>query len=73
VMYVLPSSVNFAGTAAYAYVGGRRSVYKDNNVAMLLVQMHEIGHNLKMAHSGRNSSPYGDKTCFEGAHICFIF
>ena len=49
-------------------------VYKDNNVAMLLVKVHKIGHNLKMAHSGLGTiNIYGDKTCcFEGAHLLHI-
>jgi hypothetical protein len=72
VMFVLPSSVDFAGAAAYAYVGWSRSVYLDNNVAVLLVQMHEIGHNLNMRHSGLGTATYGDRTCFEGAHMFHI-
>jgi hypothetical protein len=72
VMFVLPSSVDFAGAAAYAYVGWSRSVYRDNYVAVLLVQVHEIGHNLNMRHSGLGTATYGDTTCFEGAYLFHI-
>jgi hypothetical protein len=72
VMFVLPSSVDFAGSAAYAYIGWSRSVYRDNSVAVLLVQVHEIGHNLNMRHSGLDTETYGDTTCFEGAHLFHI-
>jgi hypothetical protein len=67
VMYVLPNSVNFGTAAAYAYVGWSRSVYKGRYASVLLVQMHELGHNLDMRHSGyKGAGSYDDKSCFMG-------
>jgi hypothetical protein len=69
VMYILPEGVDFQTAAAYAQVGGSRAVYKNNNAATLLVQMHETGHNLNLRHSGFNGGSYDDKSCFMGAHL----
>jgi len=65
-MYVMPPGVDFRGAGAYAAVGGRRSVYNDFNIAILMIQMHEVGHSLGLRHSGYQGNSYGDKTCFEG-------
>ncbi|VEU40835.1 unnamed protein product [Pseudo-nitzschia multistriata] len=52
IMIVLPKETDFRqvgshGTPpiAYAYVGGRRSVYKDPYGSHVWVQIHEVGHN----------------------------
>lgn len=72
-MYVLPKSVNFSGAAAYAYVGGSRSVYWESYASYLLVQMHEVGHNLNMRHSGLlGGSVYADTSCFMGTYNVMI-
>lgn len=62
VMILLPPKVNFGGTAAYSYVNYWRSVYQDNYWWMVMVQMHELGHNLDLAHSGEGTSTYADHT-----------
>jgi hypothetical protein len=53
-MWVLPEGVDFQTAAAYALVGGSQGVYKNNNAATLLVQMHKTGHNLNLRHWGFN-------------------
>ena len=62
VMLLLPPGTNFHGAAAYGYINYWRTVYQDNYYWMLMVQMHEFGHNLDLAHSGENGNPYGDWT-----------
>jgi len=69
VVYILPSSVDFGKAAAFGYVGWGVTVYEDTTASILLVLMHEIGHNLRMLHSGANGLDYGDTTCFMGAHV----
>lgn len=49
-MYVMPPGADFRGAAAYAAVGGRKSVYNNRNVGTVLVQMHE-GKCQKVYHS----------------------
>jgi hypothetical protein len=71
-MYVFPDAVDFGGAAAYAYLNWHRSVYMGGYASILLVQMHEIGHNLYMHHSGEGTSTYGDKTCFMGTSLWFV-
>jgi hypothetical protein len=59
VMYCLP-----AGTMdglAYAYVNHWLSVYSDEWCNFVSAQMHEIGHNLNLAHSNENGY-YKDQT-----------
>lgn len=65
VMFCLPPGTT---GGAYAYVNHWLSVYNDNYCKSVTMQMHEIGHNLNLAHSGDNtcsSSPectYGDQS-----------
>jgi hypothetical protein len=67
VMYILEKCYQGCGWAAYAYVNSWMSVYQDRYYLMTGVQMHEIGHNLGMAHSGGlNGSTYTDHTCLMG-------
>ncbi len=65
-MYMLLKSLNFGTAAAYAYVGWSHSVYKGSYASILLVQMHELGHNLGMRHSGYKGESYDDTLCFMG-------
>jgi len=62
VMFLLPPSTDFAGAAAYSYVNSWRSVFADGYWWMVMVQVHEIGHNLNLAHSGEGTNAYGDWT-----------
>mmetsp|Transcript_9397 Transcript_9397/g.20832 ORF Transcript_9397/g.20832 Transcript_9397/m.20832 type:complete len:520 (+) Transcript_9397:246-1805(+) len=62
---------------AYGYYNGKISVYNDKLCLSSHFQMHEIGHNLNLDHSGTPTRIYGDKTCIMGltyrrdTNICF--
>ena len=62
VMLILPPGVDFGGAAAYAYINWYYGVYRDDYWWMVMVQMHEVGHNLNLAHSGEGTNSYGDWT-----------
>ena len=66
IMYVMPESVQFNGAAAFAYIGWYRSVFWNIYASHLQVQVHEFGHNLRMLHSGEDTSTYGDGTGMMG-------
>lgn len=53
VLYCLPDGVNFGGAAAWAYLNHWQSAYMDSYCKYMNVQMHEIGHNLGLGHSGK--------------------
>jgi len=63
--------------AAYAYINSWLSLYQGSYVTDVTVQMHEIGHNIGLAHSGEGSQSYGDSSGVMGAlwdddrNICF--
>ena len=51
----------------YAYVNHWFSLYVGPNYKYPAVQMHELGHNLNMAHSGgKDGKTYTDHTCLMG-------
>jgi hypothetical protein len=49
-----------------AYMGGWLSVYNNQWCNYPSVQVHEIGHNLNLAHAGEGSSEYADQTGMMG-------
>eukprot|EP00816_Leptocylindrus_hargravesii_P009684 CAMPEP_0196803776 /NCGR_PEP_ID=MMETSP1362-20130617/3256_1 /TAXON_ID=163516 /ORGANISM="Leptocylindrus danicus, Strain CCMP1856" /LENGTH=651 /DNA_ID=CAMNT_0042175603 /DNA_START=64 /DNA_END=2019 /DNA_ORIENTATION=+ len=51
---------------AYAYINWYLSIYNDEWCNYVSGQMHEIGHNLNLAHSGEGSEEYGDRTGMMG-------
>lgn len=52
---------------AYAYINDWRSFYNNKWCQRVSAQMHEIGHNLNLAHSGLpNDSAYADKSGMMG-------
>jgi hypothetical protein len=62
---VMQGSVNFSGAAAYAYVNDSLSVYDDAYGSHVVVQSHELGHNIGLLHSGE-AVEYDDHTCMMG-------
>jgi len=64
VMLCLPPGTN-GGWIAYAYVNWWLSVYNNNWCSYVSGQMHEIGHNLGLAHSGEGDT-YDDQSGMMG-------
>jgi len=62
VMFVWSSAADWEGAAAYAYVNGKRSAFQDNYIWRAAVQLHEIGHNMQLYHSGQGAATYTDHT-----------
>jgi hypothetical protein len=65
-MYVLPTSVDFGGAAAYAFVNSYKSVFMGRYASYMGVQIHELGHNYNMLHSGFGAATYKDHTGLMG-------
>ena len=51
---------------AYAYVDHWLSVFNDDWCQQLSTQVHEIGHNFGLSHSGKNGDDYSDKSGMMG-------
>ncbi|KAL7462694.1 hypothetical protein ACHAXS_003066 [Conticribra weissflogii] len=68
VMYILQKCYVQCGWGAYAYVNSWNSVYQGNYYRFPGVQLHEIGHNMNLGHSGGldGKKTYGDHTCLMG-------
>ncbi|KAL3935128.1 MAG: hypothetical protein SGBAC_009290 [Bacillariaceae sp.] len=60
VMYCLPEGA--FGGVGYAIMNGALSVYDNEMCTSVSSQMHEVGHNLNLGHSGIGSDEYGDQT-----------
>ena len=65
VMFVMPPGIR-PEFAAYAYIGTQFSYYSDFHVRDAMIQMHEIGHNLGLQHSGQGHEEYGDSSGYMG-------
>jgi len=65
-----PGSVNYSGSTgwlAYAFVNGWLSVYNEGWMGPVSAQMHEVGHNIGLQHSGRRGvGEYADISDFMG-------
>jgi len=71
IMVVLPKAVDYYGNFAWGAVGGTWSVYYDYVASKLSLNMHELGHNYGLKHSGWHDDDggdgaYGDYTCLMG-------
>mmetsp|Transcript_23984 Transcript_23984/g.47645 ORF Transcript_23984/g.47645 Transcript_23984/m.47645 type:complete len:619 (-) Transcript_23984:88-1944(-) len=63
-MYCLPP--NTMNGIAYAYINSWNSVYSNNWCNNVSVQLHEIGHNLNLAHSNEGTQTYADQSGMMG-------
>uniref|UniRef100_A0A7S4QF87 Peptidase M11 gametolysin domain-containing protein n=1 Tax=Ditylum brightwellii TaxID=49249 RepID=A0A7S4QF87_9STRA len=54
------------GGIAYAYINYWLSIYNDNWCRYTSTQLHEVGHNLGLAHSGEGTAQYADQSGFMG-------
>lgn len=77
---ILPDCVDFGGAAAWGETPGDTTWYKAQYANYPVTQVHEMGHNLGLRHSGRGNDAYGDGTGYmsamvpwsdEGARMCF--
>ena len=65
ILFCFPPGNDFV---AFAYPNSKYSFYSDEFCGHVTAQMHEVGHNLGLAHSGQiNEGDYGDATGFLGA------
>jgi hypothetical protein len=65
VMLCLPPGT-MGSWIAFAYANHWLSIYNNQWCGRVSTQMHEIGHNLGLAHSGVGDDPYGDKSGWMG-------
>lgn len=65
VMYALPPGTN-GGWIAYAYINSWLSVYNNDWASYVSAQMHELGHNLGLSHSGAGTNQYADQSGMMG-------
>jgi len=76
IMFCYPPGLDFT---AYAYPNGKYSFYSNDWCGAVAGQMHEVGHNLGLAHSGETGqNEYGDHTGYMGSspltddhYMCF--
>lgn len=65
IMFCFPPGGNFL---AFAYPNSKYSFYNNEWCGFVAAQMHEVGHNLGLAHSGQlGEGDYGDETGLMGS------
>jgi hypothetical protein len=71
IMFVFPWGTRRRGCCqkwyGFAYIGGQRSFYNNDNAGFLSIVMHEIGHNYNLWHSSEGRLRYGDTSCIMGS------
>merc|ERR1712176_336542 len=65
VMFCIPPGTS-GGWIAYAYINYWISAYNDNWCLYPSSQLHEMGHNIGLAHSGEGSNEYADNSGMMG-------
>lgn len=66
VMLCVPPGSSDGNWVAYGYINSWLSVYNDDLCKSMSIQVHEIGHNLGLAHSGKDDISYGDRSGMMG-------
>jgi len=64
-LYCMPPNIGM-GPIAYAWAPYWLSVYNNEWCSYVSAQMHEVGHNLNLAHAREANEEYGDTTGFMG-------
>jgi hypothetical protein len=64
IMMVLPKSDS--SKVAWSFADSKFSFYHNDWARRVSAQMHEVGHNLGLSHSGHLDDEYGDQTGFMG-------
>lgn len=65
VMLCIPPGTN-GGWIGYGYYNWYLTVFNDNWCKYVSIQMHELGHNFDLAHSGENGEQYDDASGMMG-------
>ena len=68
VMQCLPPGTS-GGWIAYAYINWYLSVYNDKWCNYPSAQLHEIGHNIGLAHAGEGTAQYADQSGMMGYSV----
>ncbi|KAL3783672.1 hypothetical protein ACHAW5_007501 [Stephanodiscus triporus] len=79
IMNVIPDEADWGGAAAWAYLPGQTSAFRNSYSWRMGVQVHEFGHNIGLHHSGNGTAEYADHSCLlgnpsyedDGPEICF--
>mmetsp|Transcript_31451 Transcript_31451/g.57611 ORF Transcript_31451/g.57611 Transcript_31451/m.57611 type:complete len:1535 (+) Transcript_31451:73-4677(+) len=66
IMHIIPDEASWGGAAAWAYLPGSVSAFRDSYADRMGVQLHEFGHNLGLHHSGNGDKSYADHSCLMG-------
>ena len=72
VMMCLPPGTS-GGWIAYAYINHWLSVYNDQWCNYPSGQMHELGHNLNLAHAGEGTGQYDDQSGMVSLICCVLY
>mmetsp|Transcript_48415 Transcript_48415/g.53938 ORF Transcript_48415/g.53938 Transcript_48415/m.53938 type:complete len:824 (+) Transcript_48415:199-2670(+) len=65
ILFAMPSGI-VPAFAAYAYIGAPASYYSNTSIENVMVQMHEVGHNIGLQHAGQGEEEYGDPSGYMG-------
>ena len=66
IMNVIPDEADWGGAAAWAYLPGQTSAFRNSYSWRMGVMVHEFGHNIGLHHSGFGTAEYADHSCMLG-------